>query len=63
MSKLDNDILIIATIDSTITVEAQECIVNNIKNGLDKGVLIKDKTISNLYVIDKDKKEMIALVY
>lgn len=58
-----SDILIIAVIDSMVSLEVQENIANNIRDGLDKGVLIKDKTISNLYVIDKDKKEMITLVY
>ena len=63
MNKLNNDILIIAVVDSMTTWEAREAIANNIKEGLDKGVIIKDKLISNLYVIDKDKKEMITIVY
>ena len=63
MNKLNNDILIIAVVDSMTTWKAREAIANNIKEGLDKGVIIKDKLISNLYVIDKDKKEMITIVY
>lgn len=60
---MDNDILIIAVVDAIVSKETKENIANNIKKGLDEGVIIKDKTISNLYVIDKDKKEMITLVY
>ena len=60
---MDNDILIIAVVDAIVSKETKENIANNIKKGLDEGVIIKDKTISNLYVIDRDKKEMIALVY
>jgi hypothetical protein len=60
---LDNNILIIAVVDAIVSKETKENIVNNIKKGLDEGVIIKDKTISNLYVIDRDKKEMITLVY
>ena len=63
MIRLDNDILIIAVVDAIVSKETKENIVNNIKKGLDEGVIIKDKTISNLYVIDRDKKEMITLVY
>jgi hypothetical protein len=61
--RLDNDILIIAVVDAIVSKETKENIANNIKKGLDEGVVIKDKTISNLYVIDRDKKEMITLVY
>jgi hypothetical protein len=60
---LGNDILIIAVVDAIVSKETKENIANNIKKGLDEGVVIKDKTISNLYVIDRDKKEMITLVY
>jgi len=60
---MDNDILIIAVVDAIVSKETKENIANNIKKGLDEGVIIKDKTISNLYVIDRDKKEMITLVY
>lgn len=60
---MDNDILIIAVVDAIVSKEIKENIANNIKKGLDEGVVIKDKTISNLYVIDRDKKEMITLVY
>ena len=63
MIRLDNDILIIAVVDAIVSKETKENIANNIKKGLDEGVIIKDKTISNLYVIDRDKKEMITLVY
>lgn len=63
MIRLDNDILIIAVVDAIASKETKENIANNIKKGLDEGVVIKDKTISNLYVIDRDKKEMITLVY
>ncbi len=63
MIRLDNDILIIAVVDAIVSKETKENIANNIKKGLDEGVVIKDKTISNLYVIDRDKKEMITLVY
>jgi hypothetical protein len=63
VSRLDNDILIIAVVDAIVSKETKENIANNIKKGLDEGVIIKDKTISNLYVIDRDKKEMITLVY
>lgn len=60
---MDNGILIIAVVDAIVSKEDKENIANNIKKGLEDGVIIKDKTISNLYVIDKDKKEMITLVY
>ena len=60
---MDNNILIIAVVDAIVSLETKENIANNIKKGLDEGVIIKDKTISNLYVIDRDKKEMITLVY
>ena len=63
MIRLDNNILIIAVVDAIVSKETKENIANNIKKGLDEGVIIKDKTISNLYVIDRDKKEMITLVY
>lgn len=63
MIRLDNDILIIAVVDAIVSKETKENIANNIKKGLDEGVVIKDKTISNLYVIDRDKKEMVTLVY
>lgn len=63
MIRLDNDILIIAVVDAIVSKETKENIANNIKKGLDEGVVIKDKTILNLYVIDRDKKEMITLVY
>lgn len=63
MIRLDNDILIIAVVDAIVSKETKENIANNIKKGLDEGVVIKDKTISNLYVIDRDKKEMITLAY
>lgn len=60
---MDNDILIIAVVDAIVSKETKENIANNIKKGLDEGVVIKDKTISNLYVIDRNKKEMVTLVY
>ena len=60
---MSNGILIIAVVDAMVTLEAQENIAKCIKRGLEDGVIIKDKTISNMYVIDKDKKEMITLVY
>lgn len=60
---MSNGILIIAVVDAITTLEAQESIANSIKKGLEDGVIIKDKKISNLYVIDKDKKEIITLVY
>lgn len=63
MIRLDNDILIIAVVDAIVSKETKENIANNIKKGLDEGVVIKDKTISNLYVIDRNKKEMVTLVY
>ena len=63
MIRLNNNILIIAVVDAIVSKETKENIANNIKKGLDEGVIIKDKTISNLYVIDRDKKEMITLVY
>ena len=52
---MDNNILIIAVVDAIVSLETKENIANNIKKGLDEGVIIKDKTISNLYVIDRDR--------
>ncbi len=63
VNDMADGILIIAVVDAMVTLEAQENIAKNIKKGLGDGVIIKDKTISNLYVIDRDKKEMITLVY
>jgi len=60
---MSNGVLVIAVVDAMVPLEDKENIANNIKKGLEDGVIIKDKTISNLYVIDKDKKEMITLVY
>ena len=60
---MDNNILIIAVIDSMIRIEDKEHIEDSIKAGLDKGIIVKDKSISNLYVIDREKKELITIVY